>query len=203
MPANKVALRSHEEVEMNMNERTRVEEWLRALVTDDVDDVKRLLGNDVAETSDLLNAKFETCPAKTLTSDLKFGNNVGAHLSTTWAVTFVYGSFRVAALLRSRQVDIYQTDRNGDNVIHTLINVACIHLDMDERLLTSLTFLRSLLSADEYRRCLKMENGVGLRPLELAAHVGALRFMIYIFETEVGWRHWKKSDMSNWRFEEK
>ena len=81
-------------------------------------------------------------------------------------------------------VNVTQIDDNGDNVLHTLINVSTQQLRKNrEYIVDTYDLLMTLFSEHSIKFCLHHEDAKGLRPLELAASLGHLQLLNAIFHT--------------------
>ena len=94
----------------------------------------------------------------------------------------VYKSYRVISELYKAGIDVSQTDKLRNNVIHTLV----IHESRQQvdgsKYLEVFNYSARLLLRDAFSKLLLVENTSGLRPVEMAAHFQTCRLMEAIFK---------------------
>ena len=158
------------------------DDWLCALMTDDVDTVQYMVNNCDEETKNILLGGW--------ISDKEFwqccnSHDVNNHQITAvqrpWCLAAVCGSCKVVAELYKAGIDVSQLDKMGNNIIHSLIIYASrqhelLHLDM-------YNYIASLVPHNKLISLLLTENTDGLRPVELAAHFHTLRLLDAILKT--------------------
>lgn len=70
-------------------------------------------------------------------------------------------------------------------MLHCLVAYASISSEeVEEQTLSTAAFIRQLVGEEDYKQLLLMENHDGLRPLELACHLGAFRLFEFLFNTK-------------------
>ena len=90
----------------------------------------------------------------------------------------------VLQAMMEQGVTMTQTTHQGNTFVHCLIAHASIRKeDIEQKVIDTLQFMKSILDEKEYEEIILMENDDGLRPLELAAHLGTFQLFQYIFET--------------------
>ena len=159
--------------------------WLEALENDDYSTVETTLSESEPEERErLLNGTFNV--EKTISSQ-----TVGARgsnclrLSRPWNICAARGAHTSMALMLSYGVDVHQKDDNDNNVLHTLVLIAYLEPSLEARMEDTYRYIEQLLDKTTLKELLfSSENHYKYRPLELAAHLGALRLFRAIFETE-------------------
>ena len=95
----------------------------------------------------------------------------------------VCGSCDVIQELYDGGIDMYQADKLGNTVIHTLIIHANRNQERELMYLDVFLKIKSLMSKDDFNRMLLTENLCETKPLELAAHFQTFRLMNAILTT--------------------
>ena len=89
----------------------------------------------------------------------------------------VCGSCDVVQELHIAGIDMFQADKLGNNVIHTLIVHANRNQEREIMYLDVFIKISSLMTRENFNKLLVTENNCGAQPLELAAHFQTLRLM--------------------------
>ena len=89
----------------------------------------------------------------------------------------VCGSYGVITELYKAGIDVFQMDKFGNNVIHTLIIHASRRETQESKYLEVFNYFARLLPSDTFSKLLLAENTSSLRPLEMAAHFQTFRLM--------------------------
>ena len=102
-----------------------------------------------------------------------------------WCVATVYNARHVMRAMKEFGFPVSQVNHRGNTFLHCIIAQASIGNEEDEeRAVSTVKFIKSLISNDEYKNSLLMENDDGLRPLELASHLGTFALFQFLFETK-------------------
>ena len=94
-----------------------------------------------------------------------------------------FGSYKILRVLLKHGADIFQVAENQWNIIHYLIIVSRENENFEGKAVQIYKRLLSELPVEDVRRLLMMEDTDGLRPLELAVHVGCLQMFNAIVNT--------------------
>ena len=101
-----------------------------------------------------------------------------------WCLAAIYNSRELLRFLVERQLNATEGTSHGNNYLHCLIAFASMETEEVElQAVDSAKYIQSLLSVNEYEQILMAENQVGLRPLELASHLGMFALFMSIFES--------------------
>ena len=96
----------------------------------------------------------------------------------------MHHSVGMMQLLLQRDANPTQTTSRGNNMIHVLIAKASVEPDEHESIyINTLKWIRDNAGEDIYFSLLLTENDEGLRPLELAVHLGTYWLFQFLFET--------------------
>ena len=158
------------------------DDWLCALMADDIDTVRYIISNCGDKKKHILlegsisDGEFWKC-----WNNHEFDKHQITTVQRPWCLAAVCGSQRVVKELYQAGIDVFQKDKLGNNIIHTLIIQASrqqesLHLEM-------YNFIVALISHENLTSLLLAENADGLRPVELAAYFHTLRLLDAILET--------------------
>ena len=101
-----------------------------------------------------------------------------------WSSAAVFNARKVMTVLVEQRVAATAKTTHGNNYLHCLIAFASVEEEeVEYEVLSSAEYIRSLLNDVEYKQVLLAENHLGLRPLELASHLGTMVLFKYIFES--------------------
>ena len=158
--------------------------WLAAVMKDDVETVRKQLHlSNVAEKHLLLEGW--------ISSDSFWSNWIGKEAETQKIMTVerplslaaVCGSCRVIDELYKAGIDVFQTDKLGNNVLHTLV-IHTSRLEAKEsKYLEVLHHFIRLFPEEVFSKLLLSENSSGLRPVELAALFQTLHLIDAMFQS--------------------
>ena len=96
----------------------------------------------------------------------------------------MHHSVGMMQLLLHRGANPTQTTSSGNNLIHVLIAKASMEPEEHENsYINTLKWIGKSVDKEMYLSLLLTENGEGLRPLELAAHLGTYWLFQFLFET--------------------
>ena len=154
------------------------DDWLNAVMKNNVEAVQLHLGRASEETKHLLlegwicDDSFWACwPGKEAESQ----KIMTVHRPLSLAA--VCGSCDVIEELHISGIDMLQTDKRGNNVIHILIIHANRNQERELMYLEVFNKIKSLMSNEAFNRILVTENHCGTKPLELAGHFQTFRLM--------------------------
>lgn len=159
---------------------TQHQQWFEALRTDDLEKVTTTLCH--GDKKLLLHGTFEYDIIES-----EFGpQGQKGHLVVTrpFNVAAVYRSTRVLRFLVEQGVDVTLVDEEHYNVVHCLIASAFYDPEQEVAMVEVYNFLRELLPCQVMSDLLLQENKLTLRPLEMAAQVGAFQMMRAVMATE-------------------
>ena len=101
-----------------------------------------------------------------------------------WCMAAVFGAHHVLQVMREFGVRLSETNSHKNNSLHCIIALASIETEGFEiESISTVSFIKSLATNREYTELLLAENGDGLRPLELASHLGTFSLFQFLFET--------------------
>ncbi len=95
----------------------------------------------------------------------------------------IFGSFKCLRVFLKHGANIYQVDKNKNNIIHYLIIVSYGDGTFEKFAVKFYKQLLKELPGSEIKSLLMMENKEGLRPIELAVHAGCLQIFNCIINT--------------------
>ena len=102
-----------------------------------------------------------------------------------WCLAVVYNARNVLQVLREFNFPVTHVNAYRNTFLHCLIAQASIEdEEQEERFLSTIKFMKSLISSEEYNKLLLLENRDGLRPLELASHLGTFALFQFLFDTD-------------------
>ncbi len=97
--------------------------------------------------------------------------------------SLIYGSLEVFRVLQELGASVFQQDENGFNIIHYLIVAAHHYQEYENKAVEIYEKLARILSPEEIKDLLMMEDKSGLRPLELSVHACSMKLFDAIFNT--------------------
>ena len=162
------------------------DEWIRALMDDDLQTVMHYLAQEcINDRAALLegwisDVTFWEC----WQCEAAYEQRIMA-VRRAWSLSAVCGSLQVMSQLYKAGIDVHQEDELGNNVVHTLIIHASRHPEREEVYLKVFDFISSLLPRQNFEKILLKQNTSGLNCVELAAFSQTFRFMMAIFKTSV------------------
>ena len=164
--------------------------WIDAIVQDDVELARQLLdGKENISSIGLTYAvgkrgKTGNCmvlPHTSIKCKLACSTYVPDNI---WCLAAIYNSRKVLRFLVERRVNATGGTSHGNNYLHCLIAFASMEIEEVElQAVDSAKYIQSLLSDNEYKKVLMAENEKGLRPLELASHLGMFALFMSIFDS--------------------
>ena len=161
--------------------------WINAIISNDSNLVRQMIG-DISY--DILGINFSTV----LTEELDTIAYIKQHCHgpekayiphDPWCLAALYNARDVLHVLREFGFLTTQANSHGNTFLHCII--AHVSLDGEEhedKTLSTIKLIRVLISSEEYNKVLLTENEDGLRPLELASHLGTFALFQFLFNTE-------------------
>ena len=164
--------------------------WIDAIVQDDVELARQLLdGKENISSIGLTYAvgkrgktgHYMVLPHTSIKCKLACSTYVPDNI---WCLAAIYNSRKVLRFLVERRVNATGGTSHGNNYLHCLIAFASMEIEEVElQAVDSAKYIQSLLSDNEYKQILMAENEKGLRPLELASHLGMFALFMSIFDS--------------------
>ena len=161
--------------------------WIDAIVEDDPHLALQLLNGHTDTISDVV-LSYEN-----LDSNNKVGHTRRKHEiawtsyapDNVWSSAAVFNARKVMKILAEKHISATGKTTHYNNYLHCLIAFASVEEEeVEYEVLSSAEYIRSLLTDNEYQEILLAENHLGLRPLELASHLGTMTLFTNIFESE-------------------
>ena len=163
-----------------------VEEWIRALACDDEELIRSTIEYIPVEyrPNKLLNKplRFESLSKKChdsakQISATKYSPDIPLCLAA------IYNSRKAIRTLVGYGENCLQKTSYGNNMLHVLVAFASTGGDDGEDLvLSTIEYIKDFVGDEVYCELLKAENNDGLRPLELACHLGTFGIFMYFFK---------------------
>ena len=101
-----------------------------------------------------------------------------------WCLVAMHDSHSVMQVLLEYGADVLQVNRNGNNMLHVLAALASTRTeDGEKEIVATARYIRDILEPSTYKKLLLTENADGLRPLELASHLGSFSLFMFYFDT--------------------
>src|SRR6218665_3512789 len=167
-------------VEENILTLPQYQFWLDAIKNDDTQNVRLILeSSDYLTRLKLLNGRFWFIATR---SENRL-NTKRLRIVRPFSLAVVYGSLGVCDVMIQNYVDVFLQEDKGYNVIHCLVCVAFYQPKHEQALIRTYERLCEMLPGESIAKLLHVEDELGLRPLEFAAHLGTLQFMIALWET--------------------
>ena len=179
---------------MRTNHETAIHEevlrkWILAIANDDDVLVRHLL-----ETS---TARSDMWQQKLLETHLVFPQLFSSRIQpmkqftatdyapdTAWCLAATCDSRKVMRVLLDYGTNVMQVTSTNNNVLHALSALASTGTEEEEEgVIATVSYIRTILEPGVYQKLLLAENGDGLRPLELASHLGAFSLFMFFFNT--------------------
>ena len=111
--------------------------------------------------------------------------NSGYRPDDAWCLATIYNARNVMQVMIECSFPISLVNGHGNTFLHCIIAQASVEdEDEEEKRVSNVKFIKSLISHKEYASILLMENNDGLRPLELASHLGTFSLFQFIFDTK-------------------
>ena len=167
-------------VEATMMTLPQYQFWLDAIKSDDTQNVRLILeASDYLTRLKLLNGKFRFMPIR---GEVHLAPK-RVRIVRPFSLALVHGSLGVCDIMIQNDVDVFLQEAKGYTVLHCLICVAFCQPKHEQAVIRTYEKLCKTLNEESIAKLLRMEDELGLRPLELAAHLGTLQFMIALWET--------------------
>ena len=146
------------------------QQWLNAIIQDDGDLTRSILSH--ASSLRIIQSKC------VMTSSSYVPDN-----AVCLAALFM--ARKVIEVMLEFGVPITQTNSQNNTFLHCMIAFASTQSEYHETQYTkTINWIKSAFSCDDFRCVISTENHDGLRPLELAAHLGTFIVFTSFFETE-------------------
>ena len=101
-----------------------------------------------------------------------------------WCLAAVCDSRAVMKVLLEYGADLLQVNSKGNNMLHVLAALASTGTETEEeRAIAIAKHVKSIMEPEVYCTLLLKENSDGLRPLELAGHLGSFALFRFYFDT--------------------
>src|SRR6218665_2464418 len=154
--------------------------WLDAIKSDDAQNVRLILqSSDYLTNLKLLNGKF--CFITTRSEIQLITKRL--RIVRPFSLAVMHGSLGVCDVMIQNDVDVFLQEAKGYNVIHCLVCIAFYQPEHEKAVVRTYEKLCKMLSQESAAKLLLMEDELGLRPLEFAANLGTLQFMMALWET--------------------
>ena len=162
--------------------------WILAITRDDVDLARQIIHDaPIAICScELMEARLVfPRPSDAIKQPTRQLSVTSYSPDTPWCLAAVCDSRRVMELLLEHGADLLQVNSNGNNMLHVLAALASTGTEKEEEeVISTARHIRNIVKPDIYSKLLLAENSDGLRPLELASHVGAFALFRFYFDTK-------------------
>ena len=159
--------------------------WISAIVYDKPELAREILQEDIHSSLSLCNF---VCTNENVVKLIQTRSSITTSQyipDKAWCMAAVFNSRKVLQVMREFDMPINQVNHHGNTFLHSVIAYASTHSeDMESNFVRNLAFMKSLLTEDEFKTVLLTENNDGLRPLELAAHLGTFMIFKFLFECE-------------------
>ena len=101
-----------------------------------------------------------------------------------WCLAALCDAREVLQCMREFGVPIWEVNSHANTFLHCIIAWASTDTDeLESTFISTIMFVKTLATKNEYRQVLLLENGDGLRPLELASHLGTYTLFQFLFES--------------------
>ena len=145
-------------------------DYYDALATNDTELVNRKLTQATsAHRAAMLNGTFEFGDDETF-----IPRDLLAKVSRPLLVAATLGSVDVVQLLLNEGSDLFQETTCGGNIVHCIVSGCASGMTSEEDAVSLYRKLSRVLNQAHLKKLLVQEDKYGLRPLELAAHLGCL-----------------------------
>ena len=157
-------------------------------ITDDDGDLARQFLNNKKHLKSALNLSPALIEEVPIPDDVKFECPIitsAYRPGDAWCLAAVYNARHVIRAMKEWNFPISQVNHRGNTFLHCIIALASMGDEEDEeRAVSTVEFIKALISDEEYMDILRVENDDGLRPLELASHLGTFLMFQFLFETK-------------------
>ena len=162
-------------------------QWMAAIAENDGHLVRQLLTDN---SFDQLNFNFQPILAQeldTLTHIRRQYPGTGkAYLpNDAWCLAALNNARDALQVLKDFGFQTTEVNHQGNTFLHCIIAQSSLDGEEHEEIaLSTVKLMKSLMSSEEYEKVLLTENEDGLRPLELASHLGTFALFRFLFDTE-------------------
>ena len=161
--------------------------WVAAITHDDYVLVRQILDEySIAErSSELLEERLIfSRPLGTLKQQMRQLSVTSYSPDTPWCLAAVCDSRNVMQVLLEYGADVLQVNYSGNNLLHVLAALSSTgNESTEEEIVATAKYIRHILETEVYEKLLLTENSDGLRPLELASHLGSFALFMFYFCT--------------------
>ena len=164
---------------------TEEERWLQAIINDDGNTAHNILNSTYTPTSTLsLRVIYKKQHfLKHIQSQCVLSSSTYIP-DNAWCLAAVFDSRQVLQVMHSFGVDITQSNSHGNTFLHCIIaNASLQPEDGESQCIKTITFIKSIMTDENFKRILLTKNKDRLRPLEFAAHLGTFIIFRNLFET--------------------
>ena len=161
--------------------------WIKAIVENDGNLVRQLLADIsydklcfplstvLAEELDICAYLKPQCPG-----------TVKVYIpDDAWCLAALYSARDVLQILREFSFPATGINLHGNTFLHCIIAQASFSdEEQEEQALSNVQFIKDIVLPEEYNKLLLTDNKDGLRPLELASHLGTFSVYQFLLETE-------------------
>ena len=160
-------------------------QWLDAIIQDDSDRARAILSN-TSSISDLTLHGLSEQPHILRIIQSKCAMTSSPYIpDNAVCLAALFNTRKVIEVMLEFGVPITQTNSQNNTFLHCMIAFASTQSEYHEtQYIKTINWIKSAISCDDFRCVILTENRDGLRPLELAAHLGTFIMFTSIFETE-------------------
>ena len=145
------------------------EHYFEALKLNEVETLEHIyLQVSSKEQKLILNGQFEFSP------DISLCNTYLVRMSRPLLVAVMMGSTDAVEYLLKQGADVFQENCFLENIFHSLVAATSLQLISEETSVSVFNWLLGKLDKPLVEQLLMHENADGLRPLEMAAHLGCI-----------------------------
>ena len=161
-------------------------QWLNAIIQDDGDLLRSILNDSSSSKSDTSLPGLSKQPRMlkhiraqcVMTSSPYIPDNAVC-------LAAMFNSNNVLKVMMAFDVPFTQTNSHKNTFLHCMIAYASTQSEeYESQYIKTITWVKSSIPWDDFRGVILTENSDGLRPLELAAHLGTFILFTCLFETE-------------------
>ena len=160
--------------------------WLKAITQDDGDLARSILSGMAQPRLDLmLQYRDVLSPGVLKHVQCQCVLTASSYIpDNAWCLAALFNAHKVLNAMREYGVSARQKSSHGNTFLHCIIAYASTQGEEREtKCKKTIIFMRSLMTDDEYRDVFLAENEDGVRPLELASHLGTFILFQFLFDT--------------------
>ena len=162
-------------------------QWMAAIAENDGHLVPQLLTNNSFNQLDFNFPSILAQELDTLTHIRQQCPGTGkAYLpNDAWCLAALNNARDVLQVLKDFGFQTTEVNPQGNTFLHCIIAQSSLEgEEYEEIALSTVKLIKSLISPEDYEKVLLTENEDGLRPLELASHLGTFALFHFLFDTE-------------------